>query len=97
MYKRQDEVIAQLAHNDAINTLAIPAAQLSEKGVASLARIPHLSELSLDAPPLTDAALKAFGHCKELKTMNLGKDIPPDTELKLHKVLPQVTFRQAAE
>lgn len=92
-----DEVVAQLTHNDGLNTLAIPAATLTEKGVASLAKIPHLNELSLDQPPLTDAALKAFAHCKELKTLNLGKDVPPDTELKLHKVLPQLTFHQPTE
>jgi hypothetical protein len=92
-----DDVVAQLAHCDALNTLVIPAAQLSEKGVVALARIPHLNELSLNVPPVNDAALKAFARCKELKTLNLGKNAAQDTELKLHKVLPQLTFTQATE
>ncbi|WP_131989903.1 leucine-rich repeat domain-containing protein [Chthoniobacter flavus] len=92
-----DEVVAQLARNDALNMLAIPMAQLSEKGVVALAKIPHLNELSLNVPPVTDAAVKAFARCKELKTLNIGKDAASDTELKLHKVLPQLMFTQATE
>jgi hypothetical protein len=92
-----DDVVAQLVRADGITTLAIPAAPLSEKGVAALAKLPHLAELSLDQPPLTDAALKAFGHCKELKTLHIGKDAPPETDAKLHKVLPQLAVQRAVE
>ncbi|MDR3406189.1 MAG: hypothetical protein P4L99_27140 [Chthoniobacter sp.] len=92
-----DEAVAQLVRCDGLTTLGIAGAQLSEKGVASLAKLPHLAELSLDVPPLTDAAVKSFGRCKELKTLYIGSGAPPETEQKLHKVLPELVIHKPEE
>jgi len=93
-----DEVAAQFVHCDGLTLLAIPAARLTDPGVAALARLPNLAELSIDLPPLTAAALKSFGRCKKLKTFNIGKDAPPETENKLKSVVPGLNVnRPAAE
>jgi hypothetical protein len=92
-----DEVTAQIAHCEALTSLSIPLAKLTEPGVAALAKLPHLGELSIDDPPLTDAALKSFGRCKELKTINIGKDSLPEAGGKLLKVLPGVTVNRPEE
>jgi hypothetical protein len=92
-----DEVMSRIAHADALTSLAIPAAQLTDAGAVSLARLPHLAELSIDVPPLTDPALKAFAKCKELKTVNIGKDAPPDTEYKLQRVVPNLVVHRPEE
>jgi hypothetical protein len=92
-----DEVAAQFAHCDALTSLDVPAAKLTDPGVAVLAKLPHLVELSLDVPPLTDAALKSFGRCKELKTVNIGKDAAPETEGKLLNAVPGVVVHRPEE
>jgi hypothetical protein len=87
-----------LVHCDGLALLAIPAARLTDPGAASLARLANLAELSIDLPPLTAAALKSFGRCKKLKTFNIGKDAPPETENKLKSVVPGLNVnRPAAE
>ena len=91
-----DEGAAQLAHCDGLTLLAIPAARLTDSGVAALAKLPNLAELSIDVPPLTAAALKSFGRCKKLKTFNIGKDAPPETENKLKSVVPGLNVNRAA-
>jgi Leucine-rich repeat (LRR) protein len=93
-----DEAAAQLAHCDGLTLLAIPAARLTDLGVAALAKLPNLAELSIDVPPLTGGALKSFGRCKQLKTFNIGKDAPPETENKLKgAVSGLIVNRPAAE
>jgi hypothetical protein len=92
-----DEVASQLAHCDTLTLLAIPAAKLTEPGVAALAKLPHLAELSLDQPPLSDTAMKSFGRCKELKTVNIGKDALPETEGKLQHAIPNVVVHRPEE
>lgn len=86
---------AQLVHCDGLILLAIPAAQLSDPGVAALARLPSLAELSIDLPPITPAALKSFGRCKQLKTVDIGKDAPPETEDKLKSAVPGLVVNRA--
>jgi len=85
-----DEIVAEFAHRDTITTLSIPLAKLTETGVAAFARMAHLADLSLDMPPITDAAIKSFARCKELKTVHIGKDADPDTEVKFLRNVPGV-------
>ena len=92
-----DEIAVQLAHCDGLTTLAIPAAQLSDKGITAFTKVPHLEELGIDLPPITDAALKALSRCKEIKTINIGKNAPPETEPKLRQALPIVVVNRPTE
>ena len=84
-----DDAVAELAHRDTISTLSIPGAQLSDAGVVALAHFPRLANLSLDVPPITDPAMKSFSKCKELKSINIGKKAPEETEARF-KSLPGV-------
>jgi hypothetical protein len=92
-----DEVVAPFTHLEALTTLAIPAAKLGDPGAASLGKLIHLSELSIDVPPLSDLALKSLARCKELKTVNIGKDALPETEAKLQRAIAGVVVHRPQE
>lgn len=77
-----DDCLSELVHCETITTLGIPKAQLTEAGIAVLPRLAHLVDLSVDFPPITDPAMKAFARCKELKYVRINKEAEPDTEVK---------------
>jgi len=92
-----DDVLAELAHDENLTNLSIPAAKLTDPGAAAIGRLTHLTDLNLNIPPITEAALKSFSHCKALKTVNIGKDAPAETEYKLESVLPALIVHRPEE
>jgi Leucine-rich repeat (LRR) protein len=89
-----DEIMAELAKCNDLQTLNIPGGRLTEPGVAALAKLARLNSLELDLPPVTDEALKSFSKCKALKTILIAPDAPEETEKKLRTALSGVTIRK---
>jgi hypothetical protein len=89
-----DEIMAEIAKCDDLQTLSISGGRLTEPGVAALTKLARLSSLDLGLPPVTDAALKSFAKCKALKSIQISAEAPPEIETKLRGALSGVAIRK---
>lgn len=85
--------LAALGHSARLETLTLGSVELTDAGVATLARARRLRKLELwDAPRLGDAAIAALGELSSLTTLWLG-DVGPlsDRGLAVLATLPRLT------
>lgn len=89
-----DELAVEIGKAGDLQYLSLDGARLTEPGAAALAKLTKLTDLRIDHPPVTDAALKSFGRLKMLKSMTIADDAPPETETKLRAALTGVAIRR---
>ena len=60
-----------MANLDKLEFLLVSGDGISDAGVALLAKLPHLSELNLMTPLLTNEGLRQLGNCRSLTSLDL--------------------------
>lgn len=67
---------------------------MNDEIAAEIAKLAKLTDLRIDAPPVSAAALKSFAKMKALKSFTIAAAAPPETEEKLRRALPGVAVHR---